>query len=57
MQQTLTRPATPWRSFLASLVRALSTRPVVPAAHIDSGIKMTDQWERELADREFNRWR
>ena len=57
MQQTLSRPAaTSWLSAaIARITGAAKHRAPVAAVYGD--IKMTDQLEREFADREFRRWR
>ena len=57
MQQTLSRPAaTSWlQTAIARITASAGRRRPVAAVYGD--IKMTDQMEREFADREFRRWR
>ena len=56
MQQTLSRPATSWLQSAFDLITASAKRRA-PVAAVYGDIKMTDQMEREFADREFRRWR
>jgi len=57
MQQTLSRPSAP--TWLQSLVARLSgtSSHREPVVAIYGDVKMTDQLEREWAEREFRRWR
>ena len=54
MQQTLSHPRQSWRALLSAVLKAI-TPAKRDRADFGSNVKMTDQLERELADREFKR--
>jgi hypothetical protein len=57
MQQTLPRPAAgSWLQAAFARITASAKRRA-PVAAVYGDIKMTDQLEREFAEREFRRWR
>lgn len=55
MQQTLSHPPHWLQAVFAHLIG--SAKRLAPAPAYDRDTVLTDQMERELATREFNRWR